>query len=161
MHELLKKISSYNIFNNLLPGVLFVLILDYFTKYSLIQQNIILGAFLYYFVGLVVSRVGSLLIEPLFKLLSIIKFSNYEDFIKASKEDGKIELLNEVNNMYRTFCSMFLILLILKVYEKIEIKFNLSDWNYYICIISLFLLFTISYRKQTSFISKRININKK
>lgn len=64
MKDLLDKISSYNLFNYLFPGILFAVISKEFTSYSLLQDNLIVGAFIYYFIGLVVSRFGSLVIEP-------------------------------------------------------------------------------------------------
>ena len=77
MKELLDKLSSYNIFNYLFPGVLFVVFLSKVSNYDLIQKDIITGAFLYYFIGLVISRVGSLFIEPFLKRIKFLKFSDY------------------------------------------------------------------------------------
>ena len=65
MKELLDKISSYNLFNYLLPGILFVCISKQFTDYDFIQDNDFIGAFLYYFIGMVISRFGSLCLSPL------------------------------------------------------------------------------------------------
>ena len=61
MKNLLDKLTTYNIFNYLLPGVLFVVIAKALTDYDLIQENNLLGAFLYYFVGMTVSRFGSVI----------------------------------------------------------------------------------------------------
>ena len=84
MKDILEKISSYNLFNYLLPGVLFVVILEKFTTYSFVQENLIVGAFVYYFAGLVISRFGSLIVEPLLRKISFLKFADYEDFVSAS-----------------------------------------------------------------------------
>jgi len=158
MKEILDKISSYNFFNYLLPGILFVVIVEKFTFYSFIQENIIIGIFLYYFIGLVISRFGSLIIEPFLKRISFIKFSNYADFISASEKDSKIEIFSEINNMYRTFISMFFLILLLKLYELIESIFPaLSGWNFYILFAALLTMFLYSYRKQTKYISSRVN----
>ena len=128
MKDLLSKLSSYNLFNYLLPGIIFVVAASKFTHYSFIQQDIIIGLFLYYFIGLVISRFGSLTIEPFLRRLSFLKFAEYKDFVLASKKDDKLELLSEVNNTYRTLCSMFALLLLLKVYERIEYRYSL--WSY-------------------------------
>src|SRR4030042_1443125 len=105
MKEILDKLSSYNLFNYLLPGIIFVILAGKITHYSFVQEDIILGAFLYYFIGLVISRFGSLVIEPLLKCLSFVQFADYKDFVSTSKKDDKLELLLEVNNTYRTLCS--------------------------------------------------------
>ncbi|NTW33389.1 MAG: hypothetical protein HGB12_12330, partial [Bacteroidetes bacterium] len=110
MKELLDKISSYNLFNYLLPGILFVYFSKQFTDYNFIQDNDFIGAFLYYFIGMVISRFGSLFIDPTLKKISFLKFSDYKSFVSASKKDDKIELFSEVNNTYRTITAMFVIL---------------------------------------------------
>lgn len=160
MKEILDKISSYNLFNYLLPGILFVTITNKLTSYSFIESNLIIAGFVYYFIGLIVSRFGSLIIEPVLKKISFLKFADYKEFISASKKDPKIDLLSESNNMYRTFISMLILLLLLKLYELIELKFQmLKNWNSYILIGLLLIMFLYSYRKQTEYITKRIKAN--
>lgn len=157
MKDLLDKISSYNLFNYLLPGVLFALLADGLTSYTFIQRDIVVGIFLYYFIGLVISRVGSLAIEPILKKTLFIKFTDYKDFVLASREDPILEVLSEVNNMYRTFCSLFLLLAALKAYELLAERYPLlASSSPYILVGSLFALFIFSYRKQTQYITKRI-----
>lgn len=160
MKELLDKISSYNIFNYLFPGILFVVIIREFTAYNFLQDNLIIGAFVYYFIGLVISRFGSLVIEPFLKKLSFLKFTSYKDFISASKKDEKLELLSNINNMYRTLSSMFVLILLLKLYELIESNIPvLKNWSTYIFLALLLGMFLFSYRKQTNYITKRIKSN--
>lgn len=160
MKDLLDKISSYNLFNYLLPGILFVCISKYLTNYNFIQDNDFIGAFLYYFIGMVISRFGSLFIEPCLKKISFLKFVDYKSFVAASQKDEKIELFSEVNNTYRTITAMFIFLLILKIYNYIEVYLNIpKDLTYLIVSIVIFLLFLFSYRKQTNYITKRIEAN--
>ena len=161
MKEILDKLSSYNLFNYLLPGAVFIVIADSLTSYIFWQENLIVGAFLAYFIGLIVSRFGSLIVEPILKKASFLKFADYADFILASKEDPKIEMLSEANNMYRTFCSMLILLMLLKTSELIEFKYQiLKNINPYILIILLLVMFLYSYKKQTEYIVKRIKENK-
>lgn len=157
MNELLNKISSYNLFNYLLPGVIFAVLASEITRYPLVQRDIFTGAFLYYFIGLVVSRFGSLIVEPLLKWLSFVKFADYKDFVAVSKQDEKLEVLSEVNNTYRTLCSVFSLLLILKLYAKIEERVAfLKEWDSLILLVLLLMMFLFSYRKQSTYITKRI-----
>ena len=157
MKELLDKISSYNLFNYLFPGALFAVISNKTTTYSFLQENFIVGLFVYYFIGLVASRFGSLLIEPTLKKIAFLKFADYNEFVSASKKDTKIDLLSEVNNMYRTLCSMFTLLLLLKIYELIDSKIPaLKDWNTHFLLLVLLIMFLLAYRKQTNYITKRI-----
>jgi len=161
MKDILDKITSYNLFNYLLPGVLFVVILDQFTPYSLVQEDLVVGAFVYYFVGLVISRFGSLIVEPILKWTSFLEFAQYPDFVTVSKLDTKIEAFSETNNMYRTFVAMFTLLLVLKGYELIALYAPfLNEYALHILTILLFLMFLLSYRKQTTYVRKRIEANK-
>lgn len=158
--DIFDKISSYNIFNYLLPGILFVFLTKEVASYNLIQENNLIGAFLYYFAGMVVSRFGSLFIEPLLKLIKFLKFSDYKSFVAASKKDSKIELLSEVNNTYRTILSMFTLLIFEKIYLHIKAYYGIQHHTTVI-VLTLFItmLFLFSYRKQTNYITKRIEAN--
>ncbi|GHV67764.1 hypothetical protein FACS1894199_13880 [Bacteroidia bacterium] len=155
--EVAEKISSYNLFNNLLPGILFVFIVSELTKFNLILENSLIGAFVYYFIGLVINRLGSLVIEPVLKRVNFVKFSDYKDYIIASKTDSKIDLLSEENNMFRTFIALFASVLLTISYDKIADYFCLPNKNTAIVlIVGLLILFLFSYRKQTKFIKKRV-----
>jgi hypothetical protein len=161
MNELLSKLSSYNLFNYLLPGIIFVVLAKALCGYSFVQEDLVLGAFLYYFIGMVISRFGSVVIEPILKKIKFLKFADYKDFVIASQKDDKIELFSEVNNTYRTLCSMFMILGLLKIYGVIENQISsLKDWYGVGLVVILAAMFLLSYRKQTNYINKRIEANK-
>ena len=162
MKDLLEKLTSYNIFNYLLPGIVFVVLADTLTTLHFVQQDIIVGVFLYYFIGLIISRLGSIVIEPILKWSKFVKFAPYADFVSASKEDKSIEVLSEANNMYRTFCSVFVCLIFLKIYEGLSISFPiLGRWATEFLVIGLTVLFCFSYRKQTQYIVRRIQSTKR
>jgi hypothetical protein len=157
MNELFNKISSYNIFNYLLPGIIFAILAGETIHYPIVQSDLLTGVFLYYFLGLVISRFGSLILEPLLKRVSFIKFADYKDFVGAAQKDAKLEVLSEVNNAYRTLASLFGLLLLLKLYVKLEGRFPcLKEWDATILAVLMLIMFLFSYRKQTSYITKRI-----
>ena len=163
MKDFLQKLSSYNIFNYLLPGILFVGIAEKLTSYSFIHDNLLIGLFLYYFFGLIISRIGSLIVEPFLKRVKFVRFADYPDFVEASKLDSKISLLSEENNMYRTLCSLFVVLILFKIYD--ELKDNLP-WSadtsglIFFLLLLVLLLLCFSYRKQTQYVVQRIKIAK-
>jgi hypothetical protein len=160
MKDLLDKLSSYNLFNYLLPGILFAFFTEAFTHIKLLQKDLIVGVFLYYFLGLVISRVGSLIIEPVLKKIRFVEFAPYQDYVKASKIDTKIDVLSEANNMYRTFCALFLLIDIVVFYDFLSQKYLVIEvLSPYLCLIFLLILFLVSYRKQTAYIKKRISAN--
>ncbi len=160
MKDILEKLSTYNIFNYLLPGVIFVIIAREFSGYNFIQNEIVLSSFLYYFIGMIISRFGSVIIEPILKKITFLKFEDYKNYVIASKKDTKIELLSEVNNTYRTICSMCVMLIILNIYSVFNSNKNVSfEPDFYIIISVILIMFLFAYRKQTNYITKRIQSN--
>lgn len=161
MKEVLDKITAYNLFNYLVPGVLFAVALESLTSYSITQDNLVVGAFVYYFIGLVISRFGSIMVEPVLKKILFVEFVPYADFVVASKNDPKIELLSQDNNMYRTFVSMFVLLILAKEYDALSRIYPiLHEQSVTIAVVLLLLMFLFSYRKQTKYITDRIKATK-
>jgi hypothetical protein len=161
MNELLNKISSYNIFNFLFPGIIFSILSSDAIHYPVDQSDTIGRLFLYYFVGLVLSRVGSLTIEPVLKKTKFVRFAEYKDYVTASRKDPKIELFSEVNNTYRTLSALFGLLLIVRLYARLNA--NMPCWQGWegAIVAALFLvMFLFSYKKQTAYITKRIDADK-
>lgn len=163
MKEILEKLSSYNIFNNLLPGILFVVLAKATTSYDFIQTDIFLGSFLYYFIGLIISRFGSLIIEKILIKTKFVKYADYKKFLLAQKEDESINIMLEANNMFRTLSSMGLLLLLLYLYDYLSTLFEISSTITYILLtVLIVILFLFSFRKQTDYIRKRVeNITEK
>lgn len=166
-----EKITSYNIFNNLFPGIIFCFVLNHTTRFNIVSESILVNIFIYYFVGMVISRIGSLFIEKLLKKIKIknkktkkkeafLIFSNYSDYVDASENQETIKILNETNNTYRTLTSLFISLTIVKIYEIALHDFLLKiiDKNvmYILLFVLLSIMFVFSYRKQTVYISKRV-----
>ena len=158
MKEILDKLSSYNIFNYLLPGVLFASIGTEISSYTLLVDNLAVGAFLYYFYGLVISRLGSLVVEPILKKLRIVHFADYSSFVTASHSDQKIDVLSEQNNSYRSLASLFLCLLMLSAIEYLDRVFGIGHTELLIIAVALLLvLFVSAYKKQTKYITNRVD----
>lgn len=157
MSDLIEKISSYNLFNYLLPGSVFVFLLDSTANISIVNRDLFIGFFVYYFLGMVISRVGSLLVEPFLKWIKFVRFSDYSEFVNAEQKDQKLSQLSEINNVYRTIVSMLLIFaLALCVESLIEngiISTYAASW---FVGTSLLVLFLGAYRKQTKYLNKRI-----
>jgi len=157
MKDLIDKLSSYNIFNYLFPGIIFAAIGTRATSFPLLFDDIVIGVFVYYLYGVVVSRIGSLLLEPFLRWAKFVQFASYADFLAASKVDEKIETLSEQNNMYRTLASVFLCVLLLVGVDAIQKRFpSIADHVLQGVIVLLIILFVWSFRKQTQYISSRI-----
>lgn len=157
MNDLLEKMSSYNVFNYLFPGALFAGIGSSYTSYSLVQDNLIIALFTYYFFGLVISRMGSLCLEPPLKKWGFLKFADYGDYVTACKSDKTLQQLSEANNMYRTLSSLVLSLIGLVIVDNLSSAFpRFASAFPYGLVSGLLVLFVFSHRKQTEYIAKRI-----
>lgn len=156
MKDILEKISSYNLFNYLLPGIIFAVLGQRLEIIALPKADIVVLAFLYYFIGMTVSRVGSLIMEPVFKKLKIVTYSPYADYLKASEKDPKMAVMVEANNTYRTLASTFFSLVVGLVITVAADKLSLPvETREYSLAGGLFVLFVYSFRKQSAFIVSR------
>lgn len=157
MDELLKKISSYNLLNNLLPGAILCFVIRHFIGFGLPSDNIINKLFIYYFFGTIINRVGSILVENIYRKIKPDAFAKYSEYIEASKIDKKIDVLSETNNMYRTFLSLLIVIACVKVYfHIIEHTTMFAKVVPYIVGAILIVIFTLSYGKQTKRIKERV-----
>lgn len=160
--QIVEKISSYNIVNNLYPGILFVYVLKIMFGTNLLSNNWVENLIVFYFAGMVLSRIGSIIIEPIMKKIKIIKYAPYQDYVKASSIDPLVDTLSETNNTYRTLLSTFICVFVYKLgasinevclKNKITFLQENKDW---ILLTLLVLLFVFSYVKQTSYVRKRV-----
>ena len=158
MKEFVSALNAYHILNFLIPGVLFALFMDRYTDTELIQENTFVGIILYYFIGMILSRIGSLILEPLFKWIKILKQSKYKDYVKASAVDGLLATLLEMNNMYRGLLTMVLLLLLAFSLEPFGIFVFTGDSNILILLIVLVVIFVFAWRKQSNYIAKRVDV---
>ena len=155
MDSLLSLLNEYELFNNIFPGIIFLYFSNLQNYIPILNKiDIYEELFLYYFIGLIISRIGSLFLEPLFKKLEIIKFADYSKFLKAEEKDSKIHMLVLVNNMYRSFCVVFLFSFFWLIYKNDFLFSTLLPRL--LIILFLFFLFVYSYKKQTEYIKKRV-----
>lgn len=164
MDALINKISSYNIFNYIIPGVVFCYFFNSFFGVKIDGEQVIYNFCLYYFWGLLISRIGSLVVEVLSVKLKFVIYAPYHDYSNAVKKNSDIKILLEMNNMFRTFSSVFMSLFFIELLFLVISKIPL--WHVYatkfsidntIVSLILFLLMMFSYRKQTQYIVKKVN----
>ena len=161
MGDIADKLDSYQILSNLLSGAFFVTMVKLFYCIDLTGWNVGEIVITYYFVGFIISRFGSLVLEPLLKKVKWIEFAPYSDFLAAEKVDSKVTILSETNNYILSLLAATVLLpvfwLLLTLKEQ-NIWFALH-WKE-IFWIGAILLFSFSYRKQTSFVRSRVQAYK-
>lgn len=157
MNSVIEKLDSYQIMTNLLPGAFFVMALKFFFELSFPTENIGEEILIYYFMGLVINRIGSLIVKPILQKAKFIQEASYSDYIKAAKVDAKLEVLSETNNYFRSVLTCFFLVFIVGLVRMLILNTGclLKCWKG--CVIVCFiLLFLFAYRKQTVFVKERI-----
>lgn len=158
---LIDKLSQYNFLTNILPGTVLCIVLGQVVGYNILfTHDWYVQGILFYFVGMVNNRFGSIVVEPLCKNTGLVSFVPYRDFVKAEKEDAKITTLSMENNVFRSYISVCLLSVIAWGYKLLEgaIPFFL-DVRTILLLIALLVLFCLSYRKQTKYVKQRVEAN--
>lgn len=162
--EILSKITPYNLFNFLFPGAIFCELLRRTIEIDLAGSSLVEQLFVYYLAGMAISRIGSIFVEPFLRWTGFVTFADYGDYLTAEKDDEKLKELVSVNNSFRTLIALFVLLGLVVGCVRVMRHYEISDMVQVGALVSaLFVLFLAAYRKQTSYISKRVNhrVNKK
>ncbi|WP_195984222.1 hypothetical protein [Clostridium sp. D33t1_170424_F3] len=157
MSSILGKLDSYQLLTNLLPGAFFVFILKIFFETSFPTDNVMEDIVVYYFVGLVINRIGSLAIEPILKQVRFINHVPYSSFVKAERVNSKITTLSETNNYTRSLLTSAILFPIIWILQTLFIKWHWFSANWKaLAAICLIVIFLFSYRKQSKYVCDRV-----
>lgn len=157
MDKLIEKVSSYNIFTNLFPGVIFCFFVDRIFGLPLIQNDIVVGLFFYYFVGMIISRVGSIVLEPLFLKVGFLEHAPHKAYLNARRVDPAIDSILETNNSYRSVLALIFCIVVIAIWLLVSSAWMpINEYAYFILLLSLFVLFLLALRKQTKYLKSRI-----
>ncbi len=161
--ENLIKISAYEWFNHFFPGVLFISYLIWSQNLYLNPANIADGVILFcdiYFVGLVISRLGSLIVQPIAKRIKLIEWST--GYYEAEKNDPKLKTLLKDFNLFRNVIATDLLCIFVTTYQIIvgQIERSVAISTIVVEIVIL-VIFLASYQHQSKYIINRINNSKR
>ncbi len=127
-----------------------------YLNYTEILQNPILLLIVAYFIGVVISRFGSIVIAPCLSLF-LSKKHTYQEYLCAEKSDAKIQSLVEDQNLYRSIISLLIISYFSIKYLDIRSSYEwIQKYEYEIFFINLVILFILAYAKQSNFINGRV-----
>ncbi len=161
MDKIIDKLSAYNIFTNLFPGVIYCFLADKFFGIPLVQNDLVVAAFLYYFCGMVISRISSVVLEPLLKSTRFVRFVDYKKYVAASANDEQIGVLLETSNAYRSVVALLVCVLATGGWVTTVSNFpSIEAYTHYILLAFLLALFLFAYRKQTQYIVARVELHK-
>lgn len=157
MDKLIEKISSYHLLNFIISGAIFSLFFSKYFEISLNDFETIEKLISFYFIGLVISRIGSIVFESLFIKWKIVTYAPSKDYVFAERKDDKLVVLLEMNNLFRTIMTMLFLILLCFVGRHIGSYIAVSKEVIVILTLCILcILFALSYRKQTTAIRKRV-----
>ena len=73
MGKFIEKLDSYELMTSLLPGTFFCISLRIFCGLEFPTENMVEEIVIYYFVGLIINRVGSIIVKPCLLKVNVIK----------------------------------------------------------------------------------------
>lgn len=162
MKSLLEKISSYNLLTNFIPGIFFFIGLKYLCGINIPTEDTVESLFVCYFSGFFISRIGSIVVEPLLRKIKFLQFSSYDDFVKASIIDPKVNVFSEQNNYLRSMVASMLMMPAAWSLRLLSLNWHWFsvNWKFFVGLILLIVLLK-SYKKQTKYVVDRVNATTK
>ena len=149
-----EKLSSYRFFNFIIPGAVFLGFLKYHSVSIKVDTNIWWFLLASYFCGILISRVGSILIEEPLKFINIIQGYDVKTYIRKQKEDSLVGIMLELANTYRTVCALFSLLL---AYTIFTFPWNCSTIKIVLVELFFIVLFLLSFCKQYRYFIKSLS----
>lgn len=133
----------------------------------MVVDGILEQLFIWYFSGIVISRIGSVLVEGLLKKIKVkgtpyINFADYKQYVSAAEAKPFIATLSETNNTYRTIIALIISIGVVCLYDDLLYDWfaqNFAAGNKLILLfmgVLLILLFINSYKKQTDYIRMQV-----
>ena len=108
MESLITKLRNYELVNNVIVGAIIYHLGMYCLKLEPLKNLSLIGELsIVYFVGLVVSRIGSLVLEPVCKTFKIVVYAPPEQYYAAEKKDKKmVDCKCKLNKIYQATISV-------------------------------------------------------
>lgn len=165
INKIVEQISVYEFLNNIIPGTIYAVLTEKLTSFKIQTGKVWTDVVLYYFIGVVIGRVGSLVVERFLKWRKKLIFFPHSEYVEAEQKDKLVRELSTINNMYRTYTAVALCLVLTVGFSFIWALIKGSDWSkptlIIVACIILMVVFAKSYIKQTGYVTSRVKtINK-
>lgn len=165
--SIVNRISVYGLINHLIPGAIYVVLVNSFTTFTIPLNNDFEMIIICYFIGVTISRIGTWADECIFhkkrkKGDSFVPYRPYTEFCSAEKKDKEMRLrfLSDVNDMYRTFFALSLALTVTAIadilWDYIESRVWIEKIAAIAAAVVMMFLYVFSYSKQSKYVVDRI-----
>ena len=157
MDKILQALNQYDVVTCIIPGLVFCQLTDwmYCTKFMGTDAfNLLVTSYIF---GLIISRIGSIIIEPFCEKVGIIHKAPYSEWVQAKKQDDEIDTITTKSTVYRSLSALIffqMILYICWLFELQHIIFTRCG-IFMLCLAAMGFIF-FAYRKQVSYVHKRV-----
>ena len=160
LERIIERFSSYEVLNNIIPGAVYTIFTEKLTSFNIQTGNVWSDIILCYFIGLVIGRVGSLVVDRYLKWRKKLHAESHSEYVKAEQKDKLVRELSAINNMYRTFTAVALCLIFTVGFSLFWEEIQGCDCSKPVVIIIGFIILMIvfgkSYIKQTDYVASRV-----
>lgn len=157
--SLLEQISAYEILNNIIPGTMYIGLVERLTPFHVFTRQLWVDIIICYFAGVVIGRIGSLFIGELAKKHNPNR-KDYKLYIRAEQRNERIRPMSAIRNMYRSFISAMMCFMITFLFGFVWPYISENIWVKSALVVigslALVLLFQKSYGKQHRYVEERI-----
>lgn len=157
---IIERVSNYELLNNIIPGSIYVILTEKLTSFKIQTGDFWQDIIVFYFGGLVIGRIGSLVVERFLKWSKKTQFEPHSDYVKAENKNKLVRELSTINNMYRTYTAVAMCLAFTVIFNHLWALLEKCDWSksvmYLVGCGLLVVIFGKSYIKQTEYISSRV-----
>ena len=157
METIIEKLEEYEIVISLIPGYFFLWLLKHYVGIDMPLENVLQETIAAYVTGVVIGRIGSIVISKFLRTLKFIEFANYKDYVMASKNDSRIQTLLMNANFYRNILSTVSLIFVLKIATALGINLEILK---HIVLAIVLIIFLLAFRKEERNITGRVNISK-
>ena len=158
MDKIFESLNHYDIVTCLIPGIVFCQLIDWLYGTKFIEENTITLMIISYVFGIIVSRIGSIIIEPLCKVSKIIVMADYEQWRKAASQCEEVKTLTTKSTVYRSWVALMLIqIILLLIFPLSDFASNIGKCYLFFGQFIVLILLILSYRKQIDYVCKRVN----
>ena len=155
MDEMIKKLSAYDLINILIPGWALAFTLKPCGYADITDDNLVSMIVISFILGVIASRVGSLVIEPIAIKFKLVRH-DYEHYARAQAADDKLGTLTSVSNMYRMLAGAVVVLAVLALCASVLDEHRNCI---YVCLgMASFLLFSAGWVKRERYVAHRVQI---
>lgn len=158
MDKIFEALNHYDIVTCLIPGMVFCQLTDWIYGTRLIEGNSITLMIISYVLGIVVGRIGSVIIEPICEDTKIIVKADYERWRKAASQCEEVKTLTTKSTVYRSWIALMLIqIILLFIFPLSAFAADIGRCNLFFGQFIVFVLLILSYRKQIDYVRKRVD----